>query len=70
MNQAYFKNLILELIEENPFAIRAVLKILQIDFTEKVPTLAVTREDQNRLLVNMDFINHHCHTDAEVKSLI
>ncbi len=70
MNQAYFKNLILELIDENPFAIRAVLKILQIDFTEKVPTLAVTREDQPRLLVNMDFINHHCRTDAEVKALI
>ena len=34
-----------ELIDENPFSVRAVLKILNVEFTDAVPTLAVTRAD-------------------------
>ena len=38
MNAEYFHALYQELIEENPFAVRAVLKVLQVEFTETVPT--------------------------------
>jgi hypothetical protein len=65
-----FRALVEELVDENPFAIRAVLRILGIEFTAGVPTLAVTCEERPRLLVNLDFVREHCRTDAEVKALL
>ena len=65
-----FNQLVLELVDENPFAIRAILRILEIEFTESVPTLAVTCEGRPRLLVNIKFVTKHCRTDAQVKAVI
>jgi hypothetical protein len=70
MNEKYFRTLLQELIDENPFSVRAVLKILDLQFTDSVPTLAVTREKQPRLLVNLAFLQEHCHTDQQVKAVI
>lgn len=70
MNGERFRSLLEELIDENPFAIRAVLKILDVSFTDSVPTLAVTCEEQPRLLVNLEFVRKHCRTDAKVKAVI
>ena len=70
MNETRFRSLVEELVDENPFAIRAVLKILGIEFTPDVPTLAVTCEARPRMLVNLDFVREHCRTDAEVKALV
>jgi len=70
MTPQRFRTLLAELIDENPFAIRAVLKILEIEFTERVPTLAVTREQRPRLLVNLTFVKEHCVTDNHVKAVI
>jgi len=55
-----------ELIEENPLAVRAVLKILDVDFTDRVPTLAVTLEERPRLLVNLDFLSEHCRRGKRI----
>ena len=70
MKEIHFRAMIQELIDENPFAIRAVLKILEIQFTQSVPTLAVTVESKPRLLVNLSFIDAHCHTEKQVKAVI
>jgi hypothetical protein len=70
MTPQRFRTLIAELVDENPFAIRAVLKILEVDFTERVPTMAVTREHRPRLLVNLSFVKKHCATDDHVKAVI
>jgi len=70
MNATTFKNIYRELIDENPLAVRAVLKILEIEFTDTVPTLAVTCECRPRLLVNLDFVTEHCRTDAQAKAVI
>jgi hypothetical protein len=70
MTPQRFRTLLAELIDENPFAIRAVLKILEIEFTERVPTMAVTREQRPRLLVNLGFVKKHCATDDHVKAVI
>ena len=70
MNAEYFHALYQELIEENPFAVRAVLKVLQVEFTETVPTLAVTCETRPQLLVNLAFLKKHCRTDQHVKAVI
>ena len=70
MNAERFRRLLEELIDENPFAIRAALKILDVCFTESVPTLAVTCEERPRLLVNLEFVCKHCRSDAQVKAVI
>ena len=56
MTPERFRNLLLEFIDEDPFALRAVLKLLDVEFTEAVPTLAVTCEQRPRLLVNLAFV--------------
>ena len=65
-----FRDLVIELIDENPFAIRPVLKILDIVFTTTVTTLAVTCADRPRLLVNLEFLNEHCRTDQHIKAVV
>jgi len=65
-----FRDIVVELIDENPFAIRPVLKILDIVFTTAVPTLAVTCTDRPRLLVNLEFLNLDCRTDQHIKAVI
>jgi hypothetical protein len=70
MNAEYFHGLYQELIDENPFAVRAVLKVLRVEFTATVETLAVTCEPQPRLLVNLGFLKQHCKTDAHVKAVV
>ncbi len=70
MNARDFQNVYRELIDENPLAIRAVLKVLCVEFTDTVPTLAVTCEARPRLLVNLAFVRAHCRTEAHVKALI
>jgi len=70
MNEKRFSALLQELIDENPFAIRAVLKILDVQFTDTVPTLAVTRQNRPQLLVNLQFVKEHCNDDNQVKAVI
>jgi len=70
MNEKRFNALLQELIDENPFAIRAVLKILDVEYTDTVPTLAVTRQSKPRLLVNLQFLAGNCRDDWQVKAVI
>ena len=70
MNAFEVRGLLQELIDENPFAIRAVLKILSVEFTESVPTLAVTLEARPRLLINLGFVQRHCRTSEHVKAVL
>jgi len=70
MNESAFISVYRELIEENPFAVRAVLKILEIEFSDAAETLAVTCEERPRLLVNLGFVTEHCKTDAHLKAVI
>jgi hypothetical protein len=67
---ARFQAIFQELLDENPFAVRATLRILQTEFTPGVPTLAVTCEERPRLLVNLGFVEQHCQTEAHVKALL
>jgi len=70
MTETEFRAVLAELIEENPLAVRGVLKILDIEFTDAVNSLAVIAEKQLRLLVNLDFVAENCDTDEHVKALI
>ena len=51
MNAQAFRHIYRELIDENPLAVRAVLKVLAVECTDRVPTLAITCEARPRLLV-------------------
>lgn len=70
MTRERFLDVLRELIDENPFAIRAMLRIVQVAFTAEVPTLAVTVEERPQLLVNLEFVSEHCRTDSEVKAVL
>ena len=70
MNAFEVKGLIQELVDENPFAIRALLKIVVVEFTESVPTLAVTCDERPRLLINLAFMHQHCRTPEQVKAAL
>ena len=70
MNPDLFLNLVRELVEDNPFAIRPFLKLARIRFTEAIATLAVTREAAPELWVNLVVLGAHCRTEAEVKAVI
>ena len=65
-----FEAIYQELMDENPFAARAALKVLKVEFTEEVPTLAVTLGKQSRLLVNLEFVSENCKTGEHVKAVI
>ena len=70
MNAMQVRALMHELMDENPFAIRAVLRILSVEFTNAVQTLAVTNEPRPRLLINLEFVAKHCKTEEHVKALL
>jgi hypothetical protein len=70
MNAYEVRGLLAELIDENPFAIRALLRISTTELSATVPTAAVTCEARPRLLVNLSFVSEHCHTEAQVKAVI
>lgn len=70
MTPEHFTSLYRELIDDNPLAVRAVLKILTVAFTDAVPTLAVTCEARPTLKVNLAFVRAHCRTDDEVKAVV
>jgi hypothetical protein len=67
---ARFDQIVRELVDENPFAVRPFLKVAGIRFTDEVPTMAVTCRDRPELLVNLGFVTEHCHSDAEVKAVV
>ena len=70
MNEFEVRGLLQELVDENPFAVRAVLKILSVEFTDAVPTLAITIEARPRLLINLEFVEQHCSTAEHVKAVL
>jgi len=70
MTPEHFSGLLRELIDENPFAIRAALRIMDVEFTEEIPTLAVTCEKQPRMKVNLPFLAENASTESQVKAVI
>ena len=70
MKAAHFESLLQELIDENPFAIRAALQILKAEYTDSISTLAVTCEAQPRMLVNLGFLGRHAQTETQAKAVI
>jgi len=65
-----FKEILFELVSEDFYNYETFLKIVSIDFTDKVETLAVTFGEKPNMLVNINFVKQHCATKEHVKALI
>ena len=65
-----FESLLLELIDENSLACQGILSILKIEYTDQIPTLAVSLEEPPRLFVNLDFLSQHATREVHVKSVL
>lgn len=70
MTEKHFSQILKELIDENPLACQAFLSILEVVFTGKVETLAVTLLDRPRLMVNLNFLNRNARTETDVKTVL
>ena len=62
--------LVRELIDENPFACRALLQVVSVEWSKEVPTAAMSCGAHPRMMVNPQFVEAHCRTDAELKALL
>lgn len=71
ITEQYFNSILLELIDENPIACRGILRVSEVEFTDEVPTLAITLSGRRpKLCVNLGFVGEHCRTEDHVKAVI
>lgn len=70
IDEDLFRSILLETIDENPLASRALLSLCDIEFTTSVSTLCVTLGKQSTLRVNLEFVRTHCQTVEHVKALL
>ncbi|MGI9190478.1 MAG: DUF2201 family putative metallopeptidase [Chitinophagaceae bacterium] len=59
-----------DLAGEDAMACRALFEITQIEFTEKVQTMAVSLKNKPTLFINPRFCNHHLETENDVKAVL
>jgi hypothetical protein len=69
-NKQLINTVVQEMIQENPLACRALLKICTIQFSEKVPTLSVSLAQQPVLYINLKFCNEHLQNDNDLKAVL
>lgn len=65
-DQTYIEGILLDLVDLNPLACRALLKICKVTLTREVPTAAITLTDPPELAINPDFLEEHCPNDSDV----
>lgn len=69
-NNKNITNIIQDMISENPLACSALLNISEIEFTEKVETMAVSLVRKPTLYINLNFCNKYLQNDNDVKALL
>ena len=70
IDEAGFHALLEELTQENTLACRGLLGISRLEFTDSVPTAAVSLAARPVLRVNLDFVRKHCQRESHVKALL
>lgn len=70
LDEAYFRQILAQLVAENPLACRALLSLARLEFTDAVPTLAVTLTAPPVLKVNLGFMRAHCRSEEDVEALL
>ena len=69
-NEKQIKYILQDMIEENPMACRALFSISEIEFTDKVSTMAVTLSKQPVLKINLEFCRQHLKQENDVKAVL
>lgn len=64
------KAIILEIIYENPIAIKSILSNCDLEFTEKIKDIEIKFGDKPVISFNRDFLKSNCFTDEHIKALI
>ena len=64
------RDIITDMTAENPMACRSLLEISEIQFTENVPTMAVTLSGTPTLKINMTFCREHLTCENDVKCVL
>ena len=68
--EKHIKGVIADLAEEDGFACQALFRIARVEFTDKVPTLAVSLSAAPRLYVNKGFLNANACSEDDVKAVL
>ncbi len=69
-SENYIRNIVADLAEENVFACRALLKVSEIVFTDKVRTLAVSLSSSPVLMINRKFLDENAVTENDIKAVL
>lgn len=69
-DEAHIRGILQDLIDENPVACRAVLGLCGVEFTDQVPTAAVSMAKRPMLRINPAFVKAHCQTEDDVRLLL
>ena len=64
------RDIIADVITENPMACRSLLEISAIEFTDRVPTMAVSLGEQPVLCINLGFCTTHLRSENDVKCVL
>ena len=59
-----------DMAAENPLACKALLDISAVEFTNSVPTMAISLEERPVLRINLTFCREHLTTESEVKCVL
>jgi hypothetical protein len=70
IDESYFRAILGDLIDENPFACQAVYSLCAVEFTPDVQTLQVTLGERSVMEVNLEFVSENCMDEFEVKAVI
>ncbi|MBK6771335.1 MAG: hypothetical protein IPG78_04190 [Ignavibacteria bacterium] len=62
--------IIQDMAEENPLACKALFTVSEIEFTENVPTMAVSLSSKPVLKINRAFCNNFLLTENDVKTVL
>lgn len=61
---------VLDAVPAGSYAMSALLSLLRVEVTRKVPTAAVSCERRPVLVINPDFVDAHCRTDEHLFLLV
>jgi predicted metal-dependent peptidase len=62
--------IIQDMTDENPLACRALFTITNVEFTTKIPTMAVTLSKSPVLKINLEFCREHLQSENDVKAVL
>ena len=68
--EKHIAGIVSDLAEEDFFACQALFRIAQVEFTKRVPTLAVSLSASPVLYINREFLEKHALSENDVKAVL